>query len=148
VTQVFGISFDERHRAKNGKGDPRWMRREYPLIDLRLTREKVIAMAERWFPDHPFPRSACVFCPYKSNEEWRRLRDQHPDEWTRAVAFDHSQRAANAEGIASGKQLVGTPFVHRQLVPLDEVDLRTDDERHGQMNIFGMANECEGMCGV
>jgi len=147
VTQVFGISFDERQRAKNGQGDPRWMRREYPLIDMKLTRDKVIAMAERWFPDHPFPRSACVFCPYKSNEEWRRLRDHHPDEWDRAVRFDHDQRATHEEGIAGGKQLVGTPFVHRQLVPLDEADLRTDDERNGQLNIFGMVNECEGFCG-
>ena len=148
VTQIFGISFDERQRAKNGQGDPKWMRREYPLVDLRLTRQQVIAKAEQWFPDHPFPRSACVFCPYKSNEEWRRLRDQHPDEWDRAVKFDHAQRCADKEGQQGRKILVGLLFVHRQLVPLDQADLRTDDERDGQMNMFGMVNECEGICGV
>jgi hypothetical protein len=149
IEQVFGISFDERHRAKNGNGDPKWMLRDYPLVDMKLTRWQVIAMAEKWFPDRTFPRSACVFCPYKSNEEWRRLRDDHPDEWTRAVRFDHAMRAADAVGIATGKRkLVGVPFVHRQNVPLDQADLRHDDEKQGQLTLTGLANECEGMCGV
>lgn len=149
VEQVFGISFDERGRAKNGNGDPRWMLRDYPLVDMRLTRWQVIALAEKWFPDRTFPRSACVFCPYKSNEEWRRLRDEHPRDWDRAVRFDHATRIADAEGVASGKRkLVGVPYVHRQNVPLDEADLRTNDEITGQLTLSGMANECEGMCGV
>jgi hypothetical protein len=148
VEQVFGISFDERHRMRNSNGDPKWMLRSYPLVDLKLTRWQVIAIAEKWFPDRTFPRSACVFCPYKSNEEWRRMRDDHPDEWTRAVAFDHAIRDAQEAGIASGKQLVGLPFVHRQMVPLDQADLRSDDEKQGQLTLTGFANECEGMCGV
>ena len=36
-------------------------------------------------------------------------------------------------------------FVHRDLVPLAEVDLSTVED-HGQLNLFN--NECEGMCGV
>jgi hypothetical protein len=148
VEQVFGISFDERHRAKNGAGDPKWMLRSYPLVDMKLTRWAVIAMAERWFPDHAFPRSACVFCPYKSNEEWRRLRDEHPVDWRRAVDFDYAMRRADAFGVLEKKRLVGVPFVHRQMVPLDQADLRSDDEIQGQLSLTGMANECEGMCGV
>jgi hypothetical protein len=35
--------------------------------------------------------------------------------------------------------------VHRDLVPLDQVDLSTDAER-GQADLFN--DECEGMCGV
>lgn len=148
VEQVFGISFDERHRAKNGNGDQKWMLRDYPLVDMKLTRWQVIALAEKWFPDHTFPRSACVFCPYKTNEEWRRLRDEHPADWNRAVVFDHAMRTADAEGNLSARKLVGLPYVHRQCVPLDEADLRTDEERTGQLTIAGMSNECEGMCGV
>lgn len=148
IEQVFGISFDERHRARNGNGDPKWMLRSYPLIDMKLTRWNVIAMAEKWFPDRVFPRSACVFCPYKSNEEWRRLRDEHPDEWARAVRFDHEMREADLAGQDKRKALVGVPYVHRQMVPLDRADLRSDDEKSGQLTLWGMANECEGMCGV
>jgi hypothetical protein len=36
-------------------------------------------------------------------------------------------------------------FVHRDCIPLDEVDLSTAEDR-GQLNLF--LNECEGMCGV
>jgi hypothetical protein len=146
LTQVFGISFDERHRMRIPTD--KWGRFEYPLVDRKLTRWQVIALAEKWFPERTFPRSACVFCPYKSNEEWRRMRDDMPDEWARAVAYDKAIRDAQAEGVAAGKQLAGVPFVHQQLVPLDEADLRSNDEKQGQLTLNGFAGECEGMCGV
>jgi hypothetical protein len=150
VTQIFGISFDERKRMRTPEIP--WCDYEYPLVDKRLTRWQVIELAEQWFPHRTFPRSACVFCPYKSNEEWRRLRDDHPDEWTRAVAFDHAIRDADREGQDVKKMLVGIPFVHRQCVPLDEADIRDDDDKQGQLRFPGLMgveeNECEGMCGV
>jgi hypothetical protein len=64
------------------------------------------------------------------------------------VRFDHAIRLADERGKAEGKVLVGLPFVHRQMVPLDQADLRSDDEKQGQLTIDGFANECEGMCGV
>ena len=36
-------------------------------------------------------------------------------------------------------------FMHRSLLPIDQVDLRTHAEK-GQRDLFG--EECEGMCGV
>jgi hypothetical protein len=36
-------------------------------------------------------------------------------------------------------------FLHRSCVPLDEVDLRTAEDK-GQLNLW--LNDCEGMCGV
>lgn len=148
VTQVYGISFDERNRAKNGNGDPKSMRRSYPLVDMKLTRGQVIALAKKWFPDRVFPRSACVFCPYHSDAEWRRMQAAAPDEWERAVKFDHAIRDADQKGQDQRKMLVGAPFVHAKRIPLDQVDLRTDDEKYGQLTIEGFANECDGMCGV
>ena len=50
--------------------------------------------------------------------------------------------AAIREGM---KGMVGTMYVHKQRVPLDQVDLTTAED-HGQLNLF--LNECEGMCGV
>ena len=45
----------------------------------------------------------------------------------------------------------GVPFLHPSLVPLDQVDFRTDIER-GQLSLWldeqSFGNECEGMCGV
>jgi hypothetical protein len=36
-------------------------------------------------------------------------------------------------------------FMHRDRVPLDQVDLSTAAD-HGQTDLFN--NECEGMCGI
>lgn len=146
IHQVFGISFDERQRMRSPHA--KWMRLNYPLVDMRMRREQVIDLARQWFPDHEFPRSACTFCPYKSNSEWRRLRDNSPEEWADAVEFDRQIRSAELDNQAREKLLVGIPFVHRQCVPLDQADLRSDDEKNGQLGLFGMVNECEGMCGV
>jgi hypothetical protein len=102
----------------------------WPLIDKGLSRRNCIDKLAgfQWSA----PRSACKFCPYKSNDEWRFLRDEAPEEWAETVALSYDL-AARGE------------FIHRSLKPLDQVDLSTWAER-GQPDLFG--NECEGMCGV
>ena len=84
ATVALGISVDEIERARPGI-DPRLpdQRLVYPLLDLGLTRadcQRVIADAGLPVPG----RSACWFCPFHSAEEWRRLKRQHPDLFTRA----------------------------------------------------------------
>jgi hypothetical protein len=88
------------------------------------------------------PRSACVFCPYHSDREWRRLRDEEPEEFQKAVNFERRYQAAKALTV-SRKGFV--PYLHASRVPLDQVDFSTDEDQ-GQQLLFG--NECEGMCGV
>jgi len=39
---------------------------------------------------HEVPRSVCVLRPYKSNHEWRLLRDNDPSGWARAVEVDEA----------------------------------------------------------
>ena len=39
----------------------------------------------------------------------------------------------------------GQAFLHRSLVPLEEIDFRSAEER-GQLNLFD--NDCSGHCGV
>lgn len=129
-----GISLDEISRVK----DPRrsTVDHRYPLIELRMNRGDCLA----WMQKHGFPeppRSACTFCPYKRNEEWRRLSQE---EFNAAVAFERELQGTHANG-----SLVGVPWLHRSMKPLDQVDLSTEEER-GQLNMFN--NECEGMCGV
>jgi hypothetical protein len=136
VTQLFGISLDEIQRMRTS--DQPWIRNEYPLIDRRMTRWDCL----RWNEDRGYPRpprSACIFCPYHSDAEWRRLRDDDPFSWHQAVAFD----AAIRDG--SRIALRGETFLHSSLVPLAEVDLSTAED-HGQLNLFDQ--ECEGMCGL
>jgi hypothetical protein len=93
------------------------------------------------------PRSACVYCPFHSDNEWRRLRDEEPEEFARAIRFEKDLQAVKAKT----DNFRGVPFLHPSLVPLDQVDLSTDIER-GQLSLWldeqSFGNECEGMCGV
>jgi hypothetical protein len=138
------------------RSEVRWKRNVYPFCGLHgdhmlpafWTRRKCIDWLKRNYPDREVPRSACICCPYRTNEEWRRMRDEDPESFREAVEFDHAIRQADEDGQHASGMRVGLPFVHRQMVPLDQVDLRDDDERDGQPSLFGMLNECEGMCGV
>ena len=136
-----GISTDEAYRLKPSQ--VRWVRNIHPLIDKGMSRTDCLGwMAEHGYPRPP--RSACSFCPYRSNAEWRDLRDNHPEDWELAVDLDRRIRDMPKHGY-SGLRLGGQVFVHRTGIPLDEVDLRTPEDA-GQLNLW--TNECEGICGV
>jgi hypothetical protein len=101
---------------------------------------------KNWMERHGYPkppRSACVFCPFHNNTEWRRLRDEEPAEFARAVQFEKDLQAAKT----ASDNFSSIPYLHRSCVPLDMVDLSTPEDR-GQTVLFGFENECEGMCGV
>ena len=144
VHMLIGISTDEVGRAKTSRVD--YIINRYPLLDLRISRNSVKIYVENQGMGTP-PRSACVFCPYRSNDEWRQLRDAEPDAFRQAVEFDESLRLSNRIRREAGESNAtkGDPFVHRSLLPLSQVDLSTPEE-NGQGSLFG--NECEGMCGV
>lgn len=133
-----GISLDEVYRMKPAR--EAWCEHRFPLVDMGIRRNDCISwMLNMGYPKPP--RSACVYCPYHNNAEWRRLSEEEPEEFMRAVAFESALQQAKAKS----DNFRGTPFLHRSLVPLIQVDLRTAEER-GQGNLF--LNECEGMCGV
>lgn len=83
-------------------------------------------------------KSACIGCPFHDQATWRALK-QRPDEWAQAVEVDRAIRDQTWKGVR------GQQFMHRDRVPLDQVDLSTAEDR-GQINMF--INDCEGMCGV
>ncbi len=139
VIQWIGISLDEVSRVKPSR-DP-WIRHRWPLVyEVRKKRGDCVAWMDG--EGHPrAPRSACKYCPYHSDQEWARQRDEEPEEFAESVKFDRDLRAVKTQTDNMG----GIPFLHSSLVPLDQVDFRTDED-HGQQVMFG--NECEGMCGV
>jgi len=136
IIQIMGISWDESQRMR----DPAfsWIKNEYPLVDKRITRTDCITWCAAQGFNKP-PRSACIGCPFKSNEEWRLLKEM-PVEWADAVEFDTLLRLKNDK-----KGLRGVAYLHQSCVPLAEADLRTDSEK-GIWGLFD--NECEGMCGI
>lgn len=133
--QWIGISLDETIRIKPSR--VKYSQHRWPLVELRMSRHDCLRWMERNGYQTP-PRSACVYCPHHSNEEWRRIRDTDKNGWLQAVAFDTKIRRG-IHGVRS------ECFVHRDCVPLESVDLSRDDEK-GQGLLWG--NECEGMCGV
>jgi hypothetical protein len=133
VEVMLGISKDESHRMK--PSEVPWIEHKYPLIDLRMTRGDCVRWLERHGFDTP-PRSACVFCPFQSQEEFDDMkRNPLDDDFERAVAFDEAIRHG-------GGGSDGPFFVSDQRRPLGEIQF----DRQHRLDLWG--NECEGHCGV
>lgn len=140
VIQYVGFSLDEPGRAARARGrfnQRGWQDVRFPLIDDRMTRQDCINYLEQRVP-HEVPRSACVYCPYKSNREWLRLKRAGGADWERALEID---RGLRTKGTPLEKRLNFPAYLHKSCKPLDECNL---DEN--QMNLFDM--ECEGGCGL
>lgn len=141
VTQLMGLSFDEPKRVirvqQRFMEKPKNWTVEFPLWDEQMTRHDCVSYLQRLVP-HEVPRSACVFCPFKTDAEWRHLRDTNAHGWQRAIEIDTACRR--------GEGFRGQRFLHQSCVPLADVDLRGRDEKSGQQKL-GFMNECEGYCG-
>ncbi|MFF9197309.1 hypothetical protein ACF09L_19085 [Streptomyces sp. NPDC014779] len=147
--QWIGISRDEIGRAKDS--GIQYLRSRFPLLDLTgaagegWTRDDCLRYlkANGW---ETTPKSACIGCPFHGNAQWRRLRDDNPEEWADAVAFDSAIRAGNARGNALGKPLLGEAYLHRSRLPLDEapIDRVTAHEwAQRQTDVFGQVADAE-----
>ncbi|RMI46769.1 hypothetical protein EBN88_00535 [Streptomyces triticirhizae] len=120
VEQWIGISIDEFHRAKDS--DVRYITNRHPLIDLGWTRDDCLTyLRELGFESTP--KSACLGCPYHGNAQWRKIRDESPQEWEDVVAFDTAIRSGNARANAAGNPLLGQAFLHRSRLPLSEAPI-------------------------
>lgn len=127
VACLMGITTDEVARMKpSGR---HWIENTWPLIELGMSRHD----CRTWAAEHgyrPAPRSACVFCPYRTNDEWRAMRADDPESWRQAVEFDALAIERRGE------------YVHRSRRPLSDVDLEAPAP---QLALAGM-DECEGGC--
>lgn len=138
ITQFIGISYDEIQRMKPSRD--KWTQHRWPLVELEMRRHDCIAwLKQRGFPEPP--RSACSYCPFHSNKEWRRLKEHEPEAFTEAVRVEKELQRTKAET----DNMRSVPWLHRSCVPLEDVDLSTEEDA-GQLDMFG--NECEGLCGV
>lgn len=143
VDVIIGISYDEIVRMKASQFS--YITHHFPLVDMKIRRHQCVEwMKKNNYPTPP--RSACIFCPYHTNTEWRRIKE-NKEEWKKVVALDKAIRNAT-------KRPEDEVFLHADRVPIDKVDLRTWDEI-GQPDLFfynkddfGQLNNCDGMCGV
>jgi hypothetical protein len=125
-----GISLDEYQRAKSDSGIA-WQKLEYPLIDLRITREgckKLIADAGLPVP----PKSSCFFCPFHDLPTWQRLFDEQPELFAKAVLLEktiNERRARTDRPVA---------YLTRFGMPLDQV---VTGEHHRAAELFEYATD-------
>jgi hypothetical protein len=138
-----GLSFDEPKRVIRVKqrftAKPLNWQVHFPLWEMQFTRGDCQSYLRERMP-YEVPRSACVFCPFKSDDEWRRLKADDPKGWSRAVEIDAVCRTGTGPDAHR--------YLHKSCQPLDQVDLRPADEKSGQRHLFsGFQDECEGYCG-
>lgn len=151
VVQIFGL--DDGEAGRIAKVKKRYMASpfdcDFPLAKLGMDREDCLRLLADRVP-HLVPRSACVFCPYRSNLEWQRLRDEDPAGWARACEIDDGIRDPQARCAVGLRQSL---YLHRSAVPLRMVDIdrlaEKERARPKQPDLFRVHDQCgEGMCGV
>lgn len=148
VQQAYGISMDEAGRSiriRDRLKDTPWIQPLFPLIDRMMTRADCYTWLHSFGVPHEVEKSACVFCPFKSNTEWRRMRDNDPAAWARAVEIDNALRCP---GVVVNRGLEQKLYVHRTCVPLERAVLGFDDDPRQYYLDLNWTAECAGMCGV
>lgn len=111
--QWIGFSTDEIGRISS-RGDTQYSRSRYPLLELDMSRTQ----CEQWLQARGWTsvaKSACIGCPFHGNLHWREMRDNDPQSWQAAVAFDHEYR--------TGLGLRHERFLHPSCVPLDRAPI-------------------------
>jgi hypothetical protein len=138
--QWIGFSVDEIGRVSD-HDQVSYVTKRYPLIELGMSRKG----CQRWLESRGWTsvaKSACIGCPYHGNRQWRELRDERPDEWADAVAFDEAIRKGGSKGLP----LNGEAFLHRSRVPLAiaPIDRVTRSEWHDRQGVlFDLAADTE-----
>jgi hypothetical protein len=124
-----GISADEPKRIRVDTGVS-WLEPWYPLgpTELRYTRRMCVSLVKSLGWPEP-PRSSCYMCPNSGDAEWKRMRQEHPNDFQRACEFDCTMR-----------ETTPNVFLHRSGVPLAQVDFSDSQMTFGDM--------CAGMCFV
>ena len=137
-----GISTDEVGRMKPSRET--WIEHRWPLLDLEMTRHNCAEWFASRYPGRRLPRSACVICPYRSDEHWLELKRSEPTSYQEAVKFDRWLRSSRTNPV---RELIsGRPYLHSARRPLASVIAERETEDRDSINHFN--EECEGHCGV
>ncbi len=103
-----GISADEKNRMKKSEG--KWGYR-HVLIERAMNRGNCEALVARIGWPRP-PSSSCWNCPNHTQDEWRDIKENKPNDWSQAVRFDREIRLRDPHA-----------FLHSDAVPLEDADL-------------------------
>ena len=101
------------HIARDGTAKIADFIRKYDrLIEQGMSRADCRAWFERRYPGRSLPKSACIGCPFRRNDEWRRMREQAPADFADAVTVDAAIREP-------GRGLRSRQYIHESRKPLE-----------------------------
>ena len=142
IDLLLGISYDEALRMKQNKN--KYFNNIYPLVDLKINRQDCIDWIKKNYNKTP-PRSSCIFCPYHSNKEWLKIKENKND-WDKLVKFDRGLRDTK-DWWGQGKRNIKNKnnlYLHYSCKPIEEVDFKTKED-----NKSSLTDACEeGYCGI
>ena len=127
-----GITIDEAQRMKISSHKK--IINRYPFLELMMTRSDCKHFMKK--NNFPIPiKSACVFCPYHSDSNWKEIKRENGKAWKTSIEVDRAIRDSSHRGWKDKL------YLHRSCKPLDEIDFNDD-----QLDMFD--NDCDGHCGL
>lgn len=125
--QVFGYTYDERHRPEQlAKSEP-WLNLSFPLIAAQLSKADCLAMVERAGIELPmmyrlgFRNANCVGCVHGKIGYWNRIRVHFPATFDRMAKLERDiGHSLNSEEITQGSR-------EKTPIWLDELDPERGD---------------------
>lgn len=127
-----GVSLDEIERIKDSS--VKYIENYYPLIEKQIRIDRII----HWFSENRMRepgKSACLICPFHSDNYWKMFKKQFPDEFEKACQFD--------DAIRNYPNLKRQTYLSKHLKPLREIDFSM------QPSLFPeLIEECNGLCGL
>ena len=127
-----GISRDEMERMKDSP--VKYITHYYPLVEEGISLDKIL----RWFSLSGLQepgKSSCLICPFHTDNYWRILKQNFPDDFERACLFD--------EKIRHYPKIRKKAYLSYHHKPLREIEF----QRHPSL-FPDMIEECEGLCGI
>ena len=132
-----GITTDEAERKKPSRDE--FITNWHPFLEMDFSRAQLIQWFQRNYPEQELPRSACIGCPFRTDVEWKHLRDTDPGAFEEAAHVDWALR--NIPKLRDNSRV--EMYLSNHLIPLHELDLENTPaqaEAHRQ--------ECEGLCWI
>jgi hypothetical protein len=127
-----GISLDEIERIKDSS--VKYIENYYPLIENKIRIDQII----NWFRENEMRepgKSACLICPFHSDNYWKVFKKQYPNEFEKACKFD--------DAIRNYPNLKRQTFLSKHLKPLREIDFTQHPSLFPEL-----IEECNGLCGL
>ena len=134
VDMWIGISRDEASRVKPSRKI--WITNIHPLVNRDISRTQLEDWFKRNYPGRHLPKSACIGCPFHSDQMWLEMKEKDPESFQEAAAVEWAmQNVPQSRGALEGK-----PYLHKSHTTLALVEFNPHNNDKQE--------ECEGFCHI